>query len=71
MEPIVFCGAVILIFGLWIELEQKITLVARQICNSRFVTAIVSQFLSATQEPYSGGKSDSSFNRSIKIKLQY
>ena len=67
MEPIVFCGAAILIFGLWIELEQKITLVARGISNSRFVKAIVSQLLTATQEPYSSGKSDSSFNMPIKF----
>ena len=67
MEPIVFCGASILVFGLWIEFEQEITSVARGICNSRFVTAIVLQFLSSTQEPYSSGKSDSSFNMPIKF----
>lgn len=35
MEPITLCGAVILAFGLWIELEPTLKAVARAICNSK------------------------------------
>jgi len=43
MEPITLCGAVIVIFGLWVEFESKLRIVARTICNSRFYKLIISQ----------------------------
>jgi len=36
MEPITLCGAVIVLFGLWVEFEPKLRTIARTICNSRF-----------------------------------
>ncbi|MEI7815810.1 MAG: hypothetical protein WCI45_01345 [Desulfuromonadales bacterium] len=40
MEPITLCGAVIVAFGLWVELEPLFMKVARAISNSTIMTAI-------------------------------
>jgi hypothetical protein len=41
MEPITLCGAVIVLFGLWVEFEPKLRAVARAICNSRLFNVII------------------------------
>lgn len=43
MEPITLCGAVILVFGLWVEFEPKMRAVVRTICNSKFYNEVISQ----------------------------
>ena len=40
MEPITLIGAVIVVFGLWVEFESTIMKVARAISNSTVMTAI-------------------------------
>lgn len=49
MEPITLCGAVIVIFGLWVEFEPKLRAVERTICNSKFYREIILQ--STVQKP--------------------
>lgn len=49
MEPITLCGAVIVLFGLWVEYEAKVMAVVKAICNSRFYTETISQ--SVPQRP--------------------
>ncbi len=43
MEPITLCGAVIVMFGLWVEFEPALRAVTRTICKSRFIAEIISQ----------------------------
>jgi hypothetical protein len=43
MEPITLCGLVIVVFGLWVELEPRIIAVVRVICNSRIYKEVFSQ----------------------------
>ena len=50
MEPITLCGAVILLFGLWVEFEPRVKAVEKWICNSRFFKEIISQ--TTVQRPY-------------------
>lgn len=38
MEPITLCGAVILMFGIWVEFEPRGRAVVRVICKSKFFT---------------------------------
>jgi hypothetical protein len=40
MEPITLCGAVIVVFGLWVEFESIIMKVARAISNSAIMAAL-------------------------------
>jgi len=49
MEPITLCGLVIVMFGLWVELEPVVMAVVKTICKSRFFTAIISP--STVQKP--------------------
>lgn len=49
MEPITLCGAVIVMFGLWLEFEPSVLAIVRVIRRSRFFTAII--FHSTTQKP--------------------
>ena len=49
MEPITLCGAVIVIFGLWIEFEPAVKAVVRVIRKSKLFISIISQ--SAVQRP--------------------
>lgn len=43
MEPITLCGAVILAFGLWVEIEPAVKLVVKVVSNSRFLTVVPRQ----------------------------
>ena len=43
MEPITLCGAVIVMFGLWVEFEPVLRSVAKAVCKSKFYTEIFSQ----------------------------
>jgi hypothetical protein len=43
MEPITLCGAVIVMFGLWVEFEPRVKAVVSVICKSRFYSEIISQ----------------------------
>jgi hypothetical protein len=49
MEPITLCGAVIVMFGLWVEFEPTLRGVTRTICKSRLIAEIISQ--STVQRP--------------------
>ncbi len=49
MEPITLCGAVILVFGLWVEFEPKMKALVRSISNSIFYKETISQ--SAVRKP--------------------
>jgi hypothetical protein len=49
MEPITLCGAVIVIFGLWVEFETALKAVVRVICKSKLFTDIISS--STVQRP--------------------
>lgn len=49
MEPITLCGAVIVMFGLWVEFEPRVRVVIKVICKSKFFTGIFSQ--STAQKP--------------------
>lgn len=49
MEPITLCGAVIVVFGLWVELEPVVKAVVRVVCKSKLFTAMISQ--SPVQSP--------------------
>lgn len=42
MEPITLCGAVIVLFGLWVELEAVIMRGTRAILRSTIMTALLS-----------------------------
>lgn len=42
MEPITLCGAAIVLFGLWVELEAVIMKWARAIFKSTIITALLS-----------------------------
>jgi hypothetical protein len=42
MEPITLCGAVIVIFGLWVEFEPRIMAVAKWISGITFFADIFS-----------------------------
>jgi hypothetical protein len=37
MEPITLCGLVIVMFGLWVELEPAVRAVGKLICKSKFI----------------------------------
>jgi hypothetical protein len=39
MEPITLFGALIVMFGLWVEFERELRAAARMICTSRFFIA--------------------------------
>ena len=41
MEPITLCGAVIVVFGLWVEFEAIIMKGARAVSGSTIMTAIL------------------------------
>jgi hypothetical protein len=49
MEPITLCGAVIVLFGLWVEFEPAVKAVRRTINKSKLFAEIISQ--STTQRP--------------------
>jgi len=49
MEPITLCGAVIVMFGLWVEFEPAVRAVTRKIRKSKLLADIISQ--SAVQRP--------------------
>lgn len=42
MEPITLCGAVIVVFGLWIECETTVKLLVRSVSNSKILKGIMS-----------------------------
>jgi len=42
MEPITLCGAVILMFGLWVEFEAELRAVKKMICTSKLFKAATS-----------------------------
>ncbi len=41
MEPITLCGALIVIFGLWVEFESKIMMALRWVGKSTIFTDII------------------------------
>lgn len=43
MEPITLCGAVILLFGLWVEFESSMRAVVKKVCNIRFIAEGLAQ----------------------------
>jgi len=43
MEPITLCGAVIVMFGLWVEFEPAIKAIIRTVCKSKHIAEILSQ----------------------------
>ena len=43
MEPITLCGAVIVIFGLWVEFEPAIVRAVRWVRSCRLCAAIMTQ----------------------------
>lgn len=43
MEPITLCGAVIVLFGLWVDVEPRVRAVAREICKSKLFTVVIPQ----------------------------
>jgi hypothetical protein len=49
MEPITLCGAVIVIFGLWVEFEPRVMGVVRWISKSKVFAEIISP--STVQRP--------------------
>jgi hypothetical protein len=49
MEPITLCGAVIVVFGLWVEFEPGVMAVVKRISKIRFFAEIFSQ--SAARRP--------------------
>lgn len=49
MEPITLCGAVIVVFGLWVEFEAVIMKGARAVSGSNIMTAL--QSLTKEQRP--------------------
>jgi hypothetical protein len=51
MEPITLCGAVIVMFGLWVELEPALRAVTSKIRKSKLIAEIISQ--STVQRPVS------------------
>jgi len=40
MEPILLCGLVIVVFGLWVEFEPTVKAVVKMIRNSKFFKGI-------------------------------
>lgn len=42
MEPITLCGAVIVVFGLWIECESTVKLLVRSVSNSKILKGMIS-----------------------------
>jgi hypothetical protein len=53
MEPITLCGLVIVLFGLWVELEPALMRAVRRIRSFRLFTAIMTQ-PAAPARAYSG-----------------
>jgi hypothetical protein len=49
MEPITLCGAVIVMFGLWVEFEPAVKAVTRTIFKSSLIAEIISP--STVQRP--------------------
>jgi hypothetical protein len=49
MEPITLCGAVIVVFGLWVEFEPRIMSVVKWISKIKIFTEIFPQ--STTRRP--------------------
>lgn len=49
MEPITLCGAVIVAFGLWIEFESRLRILARAVSKSEMSARIMS--LGSEQRP--------------------
>jgi len=49
MEPITLCGLVIVMFGLWVEFEPAVRVVAKIIYNSRIYKDLIS--VSTVQMP--------------------
>jgi len=49
MEPITLCGAVIVMFGLWVEFEPAVKAITMKIRKSKLIAEIISQ--SAVQRP--------------------
>jgi hypothetical protein len=43
MEPITLCGLVIVLFGVWVELEPKIMRAFRRVRSCRLFAAIMTQ----------------------------
>jgi hypothetical protein len=49
MEPITLCGAVIVMFGLWVEFEPAVKAISRTLCKSNLIAEIISP--STAQRP--------------------
>jgi hypothetical protein len=49
MEPITLCGAVIVMFGLWVEFEPAVKAIIRVVCRTRLVAEMMSH--STVQRP--------------------
>jgi hypothetical protein len=49
MEPITLCGAVIVLFGLWVEFEPAVRAVARTIAKSKLIAEFITH--STVQRP--------------------
>jgi len=49
MEPIVLCGFVIVMFGVWVEFEPTVRVVVKIIFKSKFFTKVASD--STVQKP--------------------
>jgi hypothetical protein len=43
MEPITLCGAVIVLFGLWVEFEPAVRAATRTICKSKLIAEFITQ----------------------------
>lgn len=62
MEPIALCGAVIVLFGLWVEFEPGVRAVVKMICNSKFYKEVISR--STVQKPVYVGRMPVCFAKS-------
>jgi hypothetical protein len=49
MEPITLCGAVIVLFGLWVEFEPAVRAVTRMIGKSKLIAEFITH--STAQRP--------------------
>ncbi len=49
MEPIVLCGLLIVLFGLWVELESAVRVFVKTVYKSRLFSGATSK--SAAQKP--------------------
>ncbi len=53
MEPITLCGAAIVAFGLWIELESTVKILVRAVCSSKVFKGIMALVTTEQRPVYS------------------